>query len=149
LIKTSRNRNVVVVTGSELGAWAMGGANVKLGIWIGIYIPYTHAIYSLGRDLRTSAEHRTYACGFAGRSVYAVCIWIQIVSIEFCELAVDSSDSLGVNSNRANYPLRIGDVLSLLRTSGINDKLRFDEVDVDQVTHCGQKNLTSYQRSHK
>nr|DAA03124.1 TPA_inf: HDC11505 [Drosophila melanogaster] len=83
-------------------------------------------------------------------------VWVEISGLRrstarthVVSLGVDSSDSLGVNSNRANYPLRIGDVLSLLRTSGINDKLRFDEVDVDQVTHCGQKNLTSYQRSHK
>jgi len=32
LIKTSRNRNVVVVIGTGLEARAMGGANVKLGI---------------------------------------------------------------------------------------------------------------------
>jgi len=57
-----------------------------------------------------------------------------------------------VNSNRGNYPLLVAKVLSLFRTADINDKLRIDEVvdvDVDQVTHCERRNLTSYHRRHK
>jgi len=136
----------------KLGPWAAPTSSWGSDKASTYYIPW--AIYGMREisGLRRAPHVRMWFRSGPRPMPYAYEFESKSLQLNSANSQLIHLTATAVNSNRGNYPLLVAKVLSLFRTADINDKLRIDEVvdvDVDQVTHCERRNLTSYHRRHK